>query len=1108
MLRYHDFLITIHAEQDGQHAVTVYSPVGNETGTFRMPLGESKDLAHRLDVLRRYASQRVSRGVRFQSRVESESLDPEKLGDLLFQSVLQGKTLELFDRSSLFALQEDTGLRIKLRIDPSEPSLVGLSALPWELMFRKSTSEHLCLSNRSPVARYLEVARPCPALPFRPPFRILVVISSPGGVTPLDLELEKNSIRQTWGQRTDVEVDFLEVATKSRLQTQLGEHDYHALHYMGHGDFDTKSGQGVLILEDEQGNADPITGKTLGKLLTDEPTLRLVFLNACNTAQMTDDVDQNPFSGVASALVLSGLPVVVAMQFPISDKAAISFSRKFYELLPLCHPVDWVVAEARKQVFIEQEKEQGTEWATPALFMRSDSGIVFESTFGRKPLAEAQESDFSRLRTKVKRTWVEGKLDKDIPIKPPITLTKELAPDALQRTFGGNNRNQEVPAGKTIATVFDENERSLLILGEPGYGKSTSMLALAQYLIRLCERDASQPIPVVLFLSTWSKSGLPIEAWAAEEVLDKYRISDVMFRQWLSEGRIVLLLDGLDNVAVDQREKCIEAINQFAKQQISQTSFSGVAVCCRFDEYQQSSARLDVEGAILLRPLSEQQIHDYLEKFGEVMAGLRKYLEEDPRLLEDARSPLMLGMMSIAYSMTPERFPDLTDTTKGHPATHTDSRKQIMVWTYLDRVFGGAKSQAGEHKKQPYSRSRIMSGLAWIAGRLEQQHQTVFQIENIQPAWLRSNRQRLGFCVLYSIAIGAIIGAILTIVWAVSNTVDEALEITRDSDRYLIALATIWILMVTVADVFGWFGRKQPPLSGRSPSNSASRKPLMASIVRRLVILFTVWMAIWFLTAMVVNGPTGNWIDWMRHTLTGGISVSVLYGLRSRGPGERFTGTTEMLRWNWTRAWRGLGYGLFTGCLIWVVYCLSYLGTSFDLAILSRNLFFYPPLGSVVGFLFGGLKKAPVTTKTQPNEGVALSLRNALIAMVVVGFAIGLSLIPMLMAAYPAPENNFLDKWYPSMLQGCAAGLVSFLWFGGIDVIRHYCLRATLFLSGQLPWKIAGFCNQMSDLILLQRVGGGYIFRNHLLRDYFASMADVESKTGSSESDAVESTGT
>ena len=117
---------------------------------------------------------------------------------------------------------------------------------------------------------------------------------------------------------------------------------------------------------------------------------------------------------------MAGLPVVIAMQYPISDSAAISFSDKFYELLPQCHSVDWIVTEARMRVFLEQQKNDGFEWATPVLFMRSKDGKVFETEFGKRTEKQSEDDAFAILNRQVDELWVQQKLDKDIPIKPPI----------------------------------------------------------------------------------------------------------------------------------------------------------------------------------------------------------------------------------------------------------------------------------------------------------------------------------------------------------------------------------------------------------------------------------------------------------------------------------------------------------------------------------------------------------------------------------------------------------------------------------------------------------------------------------------------------------------
>ncbi len=1082
MNEYLDFSITFHPARDGEFPVGVRGPAGEVTSCFQLPLGDAENLAERVHELQRVVRGGTTRGMSF-GAAQRQGLKPQHVGQLLYTSIFHGPVLALFEQSLAMVNQREAGLRIKLRIDPTEPTLVAVNGLPWELMRRPQTDECLGLSNRNPLVRYLDVQRPCPAIPFTPPFRILVVISSLRGVAQLDLERECQLIRQSWGQRSDVQVDFLERATKPELQRQLGQADYHALHFMGHGEFETRSGRGVLVLESADGSPDYISGHELGVLLADEPTLRLVFLNACNTAQSSRDSEQNPFAGVASALVLAGVPVVVAMQYPISDEAAIVFAGKFYKLLPECYPLDYVVAEARKAIYLEG-RDDSTEWATPAVFMRSADGMIFKSVYGRQPLVDEERTEFARLTTKVNRIWIEGKLDVDVPIKPPMELNKELVPKAVQTRFGGSPGSRLVPAGKTIAAVFDENERSLLILGDPGFGKTTSLLALAQYLIRRHNQDQTQPIPVVLYLSSWARSRLSIEDWAAREVLEKYKISDRMFRQWLTSGRIVLMLDGLNEVPETQRPACIEAVNNFLKQQISRTEFGGAAVCCRYDEYRQIPNRLDLQGAIRLQPLTEPQIREYLNKFGPVMHQLQAFLDEHPRLLEDARTPLMLGMMSVAYRLDPSRFSDVASATAREPAGPPDARQQILVDAYINRVFDGAGPPPA-----PYSRGTVNAGLVWLARRLKTHHQSILMIESIQPDWLRNRWEQVLNAAVYALALGSVVATIMLIIWQTSNIVDPALPASMDAHRFWFLISPIWAFLATGVEWIQFVRNKVRAASSPSRRSVGLASWLVVRVMVRTLVFYLIWVGLWYGASLAVQGTAWDW-GWLAHPVQGGLSVSLLYAARTvTRNDDHFVGSTEVLTWSWVRAARGLLFGLLVGVLLWTVYWLVQRG-SFSLTVLSRNLLFYPPLGAVVGLIFGGLTMGLVKSKTRPNEGVVLSLRNSLFAMLTAGAVVGLALVPILTGVFFEPDNNLIDnlidKLVPSGMLACGAALAMFLWFGGIDVMRHYSLRLTLLVTGNMPWRLPRFLDYLSARELLQKIGGGYMFRNNLLLDYFA----------------------
>jgi len=180
------------------------------------------------------------------------------------------------------------------------------------------------------------------------------------------------------GSATGLEVVTPVAPTLAALRQALRQQECHVLHFMGHGGSATAPAKRVLYFETEDGEAAPVRGADLVNTLADFPSLRLVVLNACESATLPRAVDEeetDAFAGVASSLVLGGMPTVVAMQFPISDRAAIAFSRAFYPRLAAGDPVDAALAEGRQEM--HSVDPAGSEWATPVLFLRTWTGELF-----------------------------------------------------------------------------------------------------------------------------------------------------------------------------------------------------------------------------------------------------------------------------------------------------------------------------------------------------------------------------------------------------------------------------------------------------------------------------------------------------------------------------------------------------------------------------------------------------------------------------------------------------------------------------------------------------------------------------------------------------------
>jgi hypothetical protein len=355
------------------------SPAGEAECDFALPFSQ-QDLE--IFVLRI-----IGLGTRRRARrIESPEMDTIKaFGAKLFASVFSEGVHDCLVRSLDEADRSDVGLRLRMRL----ASIPELANVPWEYLYDPGLASFFCLSDRTPLVRYIDLPRAIRPLTVTPPLRVLTMISSPRDYPELDTETEWLKLHKSLQElesRGRVLVERMDSATLPNLQHRLRSGQYHVFHFIGHGGFDERAQDGVLMLEDVAGNGDPVSGRDLGVLLHDHRSLRLAVLNACEGAR-TSPTD--PFAGTAQSLIQQGIPAVIAMQFEFSDEAAITFSQEFYQALGESLPVDAALAEARKAI---STQINAVEWATPVLYMRSPDGRIFDLE-DRRPLAPTERPE-------------------------------------------------------------------------------------------------------------------------------------------------------------------------------------------------------------------------------------------------------------------------------------------------------------------------------------------------------------------------------------------------------------------------------------------------------------------------------------------------------------------------------------------------------------------------------------------------------------------------------------------------------------------------------------------------------------------------------------------
>lgn len=363
MLDYDAFRIRLErvAPDSDVYRVRATTMTGEVTGSFTVPVShiELENL-----VLRMNRARSVARGPK-----STELQAVRRFGSDLFSALFTGAVRDLYRDSYATARLSSKGLRITLSLTDT-PELMDL---PWEYLYEKP--DFISISTWTPVVRYLELPHSLPPIEVTPPLRVLALVSSPSDLDKLDVEQEKSKLQQALSDATKrgaAEIHWVEHATLSELGRTLRRGDFHVFHYIGHGAYDSDRDDGVLLLEDEDGKSRPVSGENLAVMLADEPTLRLAVLNSCEGARSSTT---DPFAGVATSLVEREIPAVVAMQFEITDKAAITFADEFYAAIADGYPIDSALAEARRMIYAGGNE---TEWATPVLFMRVPDGRIFD----------------------------------------------------------------------------------------------------------------------------------------------------------------------------------------------------------------------------------------------------------------------------------------------------------------------------------------------------------------------------------------------------------------------------------------------------------------------------------------------------------------------------------------------------------------------------------------------------------------------------------------------------------------------------------------------------------------------------------------------------------
>ncbi len=784
------------------------------------------------------------------------------------------------------------------------------------------------------------------------------------------------------------------------------------------------------------------------------------------------------------------------------------------------------------------------------------TGSVASKNPETQPLEKNERRHLAKLCQNVKRFWIDGYLDHSLRDGASMKVGRVVERTEIDHPW---QSIVEVPESNTdnhlddqpIIEIFDELSRHLLILGEPGSGKTISLLELTRSLIERTEDDTSfaTPVPVIFNLASWSERQLPLTEWMVEELSQKYHVPRRVGKDWVERSRITPLLDGLDEVRSDLRAECVQEINDFS----DSSAFSGLVVCCRHEEYNDLTIQLRLDGAVSLRPLSSQQISDYLESFGDATKDLRQAIQADSALQDLASSPLLLHIMELINANGV--------VLRANEAPNREAALQKLFDAYTEHAF----RRKGKTECS-FDRNEMTDQLTWLARNMKEQSRSDFLIEQLQPNWLTSKISRWKYLIASRVAITTIWsiigGCSLLVAYWLSAGLYHAIAKTERWTWYNIGeqheswtFAVGGILAGLVAGIIECLR-----LSAKPRRAAGFKAYALAFAVHFITILAVTSMLIVFLLQLAVEKEVDkntetriaeftqlaeeanlSTVEVLRRSqINWGVSpaeaatatieswsamrrqhvrqfaaerafygaamiasfCAVLFGIRSTNrPLSRDIQTTELLKWSSRGTRRGVIHGLIWGTVLsFIVHASNWLlFASPENSVFSLHALKYLGIGSVfgtllgaaVGLIIGGLEGTFIKGKMLPNQGIKLSIRSAVKFTWMSWLLLPLVVLPVSIMQAMQNKDVAVFVWSTAQTALGFAGLIGIgfgMWFGGADVVKHFILRILLWRQGSMPLRIDRLLDEAARVVLLRRVGGGYIFVHRLLLEHFAAM--------------------
>lgn len=337
---------------------------------------------------------------------------------------------------------------------------------------------------------------------------------------------------------------------------------------------------------------------------------------------------------------------------------------------------------------------------------------ALETSFSEK------ETQNRKIRESLQQRYQE-RLKQKLAFRQGVKLRKWVSSEGTSELLAGTFKTYpdgEIP--EEIERCFQDAHGRLLIVGQPGMGKTTLLLQLANRLFTL-EADV---LPVLLNLATWQSDFIKLETWLEAVLASELSTNKSGVKVLLQQSNLILLLDGLDELKEESKmASCLAAIAEYGA-----TAGRRFVISCRIEEYKdvQEDARVNMQ--IEVGSLDTDELIAELEKmaYKEPEARLlAQSIQTDMLLREAVKTPFYFNTLQLLYAGGTPKF----------NSKDLNGLKSEIVKYFIEYELRNTK----EIKYPP---EQIEHWLSFLAKKISDRSKVVFELLDLQYDWQKGTK--------------------------------------------------------------------------------------------------------------------------------------------------------------------------------------------------------------------------------------------------------------------------------------------------------------------------------------------------------------------------------